>query len=193
MPLLQKDTSSKWIDFWIICDKTRAYLFYTEGHSSIIVRTTSLEEFPGGWSKGKKVFSDVHEAAHIYKVKGRNEYHMIYELNRRGIRSFQLATAENLTGPWEKVTDSYATGEQLRYLGDKEKWTEMVSHGEAIRTGYNQQMEYDPKGCMWLIQGILKTDLQGDYPSLPWKLGIISKTESGGEPNAPADADKPRR
>ncbi len=189
MPLIQKDTNSKWIDFWVICDKTKAYLFYTESQSIVMVRITSLEEFPGGWGEGKNVFSGVTEAAHIYKVTGQNEYHMIYELNRGGMRSFGLAAAKNLTGPWEKVTDRFATGEQLRYLGDNEPWTEMVSHGEAIRTGYDEQMEYDPKGCRWLIQGTLKKDLKRDYSSLPWKLGIIGRSESGGEPSAPADAD----
>jgi len=185
-PLIRKDTKAKWIDFWIICDKTNAYLFYTQSHNSVFVRTTSLEKFPGGWSDGKKVFSKVHEATHIYKVKGRDEYHMIYELNKEGMRLFGLATAEDLTGPWKKSTDRYATGEQLRYAGEK-KWTEMVSHGEVIRTGYNQQMEYEPKGCRWLIQGILKKNLKGPYRLLPWKLGIISKAESSGEPDAPAD------
>ena len=122
MPLIQKDTNSKWIDFWVICDKTKAYLFYTESQSIVMVRITSLEEFPGGWGEGKNVFSGVTEAAHIYKVTGQNEYHMIYELNRGGMRSFGLAAAKNLTGPWEKVTDRFATGEQLRYLGDNEPW-----------------------------------------------------------------------
>ena len=178
-PLIQKETKWKWIDFWIICDNTKAYCFYTQNQSVIMVRTTSLDEFPGGWSEAKNVFSGVTEATHIYKVKGRNEYHMIYELNREGMRSFGLATAENLVGPWENVTDSYATGKQLRYLVDKQKWTEMVSHGEAIRTGYDEKMEYDPKGGSWLIQGILKADINRGYSWLPWKLGIISKSKPG--------------
>jgi len=179
-PLLAKDTREKWIDFWIICDKTKAYLFYTQGHNDVMVRSTSLEKFPCGWSKSKKVFDNIHEAVHVYKVKGRSEYHMIYELNRGGIRSFGLARATHLEGPWKKVTDNYATAEQLCY-GEKTKtWTQMVSHGEAIRSGYNELMEYDPKNCRWLIQGILKKDSKRPYPSLPWKLGIISKVESRG-------------
>ena len=129
----------------------------------------------------------VHEAVHIYKVKGRDAYHMICDLDEGGMRAFGLATAEDLAGPWKKVTDSYATGEQLKYNDEQEKWTEMVSHGEVIRTGYNQEMEYEPNGCRWLIQGILKKDLKGPYQLLPWELGIISKTESSGEQDAPAD------
>ncbi len=77
--------------------------------------------------------------------------------------------------------DDYATGDQLKRVGKAGTWTEMVSHGEVLRSGYDEQMEYDPKGCRWLIQGILKKDKDMPYPSLPWKLGIISKVESSGE------------
>jgi hypothetical protein len=80
------------------------------------------------------VFDDVHKAVHVYRVKGQNEFHMIYEPNKGGVRSF-----------------------------------------------YNEHMEYEPNGCRWLIQGILRKDLKGPYPSLPWKLGIMTKVESGGE------------
>ena len=176
-PLLQKDTSAKWIDFWVICDKKKAYLFYTQNHHEVIVRSTKLQNFPNKWSEDRKILGGVHEAVHIYKVNNRNEYHMIYEMNHEGIRSFGLATADNLAGPWEKITDRYATGDQLTYIGKGQKWTDMVSHGEAIRSGHNQRLEYEPKGCRWIIQGLLKKNLKGPYPSLPWKLGIISKNE----------------
>jgi hypothetical protein len=43
----------------------------------------------------------------------------------------------------------------------------MVSHGEVLRQGYNEQMEYDAKDCRWLIQGILKKDLNLIYEAQP--------------------------
>jgi len=36
-------------------------------------------------------------------------------------------------------------------------------------------MEYDPGACRWLVQGILKKEAVVPYPSLPWKLGIMSR------------------
>lgn len=180
-PLLTKDTEKNWIDFWVICDTTKAYLFYTEEHNGVIVRSTKLEDFPNGWSKGRKVFEGIHEAVHVYKVKDRSEFHMIYELNHSSMRSFGLASATHLEGPWKKVTERYATGEQLRNTDKTEKWTDLVSHGELLRSGYKQTLEYEPRGCKWLIQGIVKEDSEGHYPSLPWKLGIMSKVESNGE------------
>ena len=92
---------------------------------------------------------------------------MIYELNNKNIRSFGLAIANNLEGPWEKVTDNYATGKQLTSRSEINQWTEMVSHGEVIRSSYDEQMEYDPEGCQWLIQGIRSEEIKGPYELLP--------------------------
>jgi len=173
--LLKKDSRSKWIDFWVICDATTCYLFYTESHRQVMVRSTSVKNFPHGWGPAQKVFGGVHEAVHIYKVKDKEEYHLIYEINKNNIRSFGLAKAKKLTGPWERVTDTYATGDQLKFVGKKAVWTEMVSHGEALRSGYDEKMEYEPEKSRWLIQGLKKNETNVSYPKLPWKLGVISK------------------
>jgi len=176
--LLRKESAQKWIDFWIICDQDRAHLFYTEGHRGIMHRSTTLEAFPHAWGPAEQVFSGVHEAAHIYKVLSRPEYHMIYERNTPEGRCLGLAIAATLEGPWRKVTDRYATGDQLHYAPTEKKWTEMVSHGEAIRSGYDQYLEYDPANGRWLIQGILGSESHAPYPTLPWQLGIITATSS---------------
>ncbi len=173
--LLQKDSPEKWIDFWVICDKKNVYLFYTQSQKDVIVRTTEIENFPTGWSAPEIALQGVHEAVHIYKVKDTQEYHMIYELKNETIRSFGIAVADDLNGPWHKVTDTYATGAQLKYTGQSKPWLEMISHGEVIRSDCNQLMEYQPDDCEWLIQGILKNDYQGSYAMLTWKLGIIKK------------------
>ena len=176
--LITKDTPKKWIDFWIIAEEQKVYLFYTEAHNGVMVRSTSFEKFPNDWGKSKQVFDNVHEAVHIYKVADKQEFHMIYELNNDGIRSFGLAKANHLEGPWLKVTDKYATGDQLRWTDGCIPWTEMISHGEVIRSGFNQYMEYQPANCRWLIQGLMKKDLNVKYELLPWKLGIIQQIET---------------
>ena len=116
------------------------------------------------------------EAVHIYKAKGLDEYHMFYEtIGPTAQRRYGLATAKHLLGPWNNITCDFATGEQLHYPAHAHKWTEEVSHGEMIRSGYNQNLEYDPLKTEFLIQGMLNSEHKGPYPSLPWKLGIIKK------------------
>lgn len=172
--LIEKDSMNAWIDFWTICDKTHAYLFYTRDQNQVMVRSTPLERFPVGWSKATTAVDNLHEAAHVYKVKGRNEYHMIFEVRNKGMRSFGLATADKLTGPWHKRSEPYATVSQFFLMNGQTSWTDVVSHGEAIRTGYDQQLDYEPKNARWLIQGMLgQDDGKRPYDKLRWSLGLI--------------------
>jgi hypothetical protein len=180
-PLVEKTDKAKWIDFWIICDETTAYLFYTRAHRHVTVRTAPIAQFPEGWGQGRVAFGGVHEAVHIYKVKDRDAYHMLFELNRGGVRSFGLARAPQLTGPWEKVTDAYATADQLR-CETGPRWTDVVSHGEMIRSGFDQRLEYDADDPAILIQGRRGTTNDGPYQDLSWKLGLIRRAARTANP-----------
>jgi hypothetical protein len=176
VPLVAKNDETKWIDFWVICDEQTAYLFFTRGHHDVYAATTPLDRFPTGWDSPRRVFGPVHEAVHVYRVLGRPEYHMLYETRLPGsdtLRRFGLATAPELLGPWTKLTDEFATGGQLVYPDGIEPWTEEVSHGELIRAGCDQRLEYDPAGAAFLIQGLRVDEHQGPYPDLPWRLGLI--------------------
>merc|ERR1712176_1588199 len=120
-----------------------------------MVRSTKLAEFPLGWSSARLAFEPVHEASHVYKSVRRNEYHMIYEMRTpTSGRSFGLARADHLDGPWSRVTDDYAKPNQMIVASDVAPWTDLISHGELIRSGYDQRLEYDPSEGTWLIQGL---------------------------------------
>ncbi|BDD12415.1 hypothetical protein FUAX_48470 (plasmid) [Fulvitalea axinellae] len=175
LPLVEKNRKEKWIDFWVMADEEKMYMFYTQSQTDVYVKTTSFEEFPNGWSKEKLAFDKVHEAVHIYKAKGKKEYHLIYELKNKNSRSFGLAVAESLEGPWERVEKDYATGESLSFDGTEKGWTELVSHGEILRSGFDERMEYDSENCRWLIQGMKLKDYTGAYEKLVWSLGVMSE------------------
>ena len=68
----REEPDIKWIDFWVICDDAKAYLFYSRGHKDVYVRSTKLEDFPNGFGHGQLAFSPMpeplSEATHIYKV-----------------------------------------------------------------------------------------------------------------------------
>ncbi len=97
--------------------------------------------------------------------------------HKNEVRSFGLATATDLEGPWKKVTHKYATREQLKPADGAKIWTEVVSHCDVIRSGYNQLLEYDANNSQLLIQGLLQKENGGSYASKPYKLGIIKKVE----------------
>jgi hypothetical protein len=154
--IVREEPDVKWIDFWII----------------------AFSPMP----------EPLTEAVHIYKVSGKREYHMFYETRPGGqkMRRYGLATASNLLGPWSRVADDYAIGGKLVFSNPVDRWTDEVSHGEMIRTGYNQKLEYDPADMRFLIQGLRSKEHVGEYRRLGWRLGIIRPVYGDSE-NRPAN------
>jgi hypothetical protein len=55
-----------------------------------------------------------------------------------------------------------------------EKWTDVISHGELLRTGCDEKLEADSAKLRFLFQGVLEKDRQGKgYGEIPWKLGLL--------------------
>lgn len=79
-------------------------------------------------------------------------------------------TSTSAGGPWTQVAEKWAHRGNLSY--NSTKWTTNVSHGELIRSGYNQKLEInDINKVDFLIQGTLS--LSGEYQKLRWDLGMI--------------------
>ena len=175
-PLIQKDDPGKWIDFWVIADDEHAYLFFTRQQTDLYVAKTSLEQFPDGFSTPELAYSPMHEAVAIYRAKGKDEYHMYFETRVKegeDIRQFGLATARSLAGPWTLTANDYITGAMLEWPEGVEPWTVEVSHGEMLRSGKDQRLEYDADRAEFLIQGLKAGEHHTDYKELAWKLGVI--------------------
>jgi len=174
-PLVKKEGAAKWIDFWTLCDNDRAYLYYTRDHRDVCVMDTALEAFPKGFSNPRVVFTPVHEAVHVYKVRGGSQYHMVCEYqDAKDMRHFGLAVASHPLGPWTLAKERYAAAEGLLFSDATPRWTAEVSHGEAIRSGYDQRLEYDPAHTRLIIQGLPSGAHAGPYELLPWSLGLIT-------------------
>ena len=68
------------LDFWVICDKERAHLFFTSLDGRMWREETSLDEFPTGWSEPHLALKgDVFEASHTYRIRGGQQYLTIIE------------------------------------------------------------------------------------------------------------------
>src|SRR4029077_10738549 len=69
-----------WIDFWVICDETRAHLFFTSNNGLMWRAETLLKQFPKGWSAPQVVLpGDIFEASHTYRLRDLNRYLTIVE------------------------------------------------------------------------------------------------------------------
>jgi len=175
------DNVKMWIDFWVICDKTRAHLFFTSLDGKMWRAETKLADFPHGWGLPQVVLTgDIFEASHTYSLKGLGKYLTIVEAQADGRRYYKAYIADNLDGQWRPVAATperpFASPANVR---DKDShWTDSFSHAELIRDGYDQTLTVDPAHLRLLFQGVTDEARQGKkYGEIPWRLGILEPAE----------------
>lgn len=174
----------RWIDFWIICDETKAHLFFTSLDGRMWRAETRREDFPRGWSLPQVVLqADIFEASHIYRLKGTGKYLAIIEAQRGSRRYYKAYTSDRLDGKWTPLADSWERPflglENVRFV-DK-PWCHSFSHGELLRAGSDEFLEVDPQNLVMLFQGVSDERMAGKpYGEIPWQLGLarlIAPTE----------------
>ena len=168
---------TQWIDFWITCDNKKAHLFFTSMDGKMWHSETDIEKFPDGWKEPTVVLrGDIFEASHTYKVKGENIYLTIVEAQNAGRRYYKAYTATRLDGEWKPLADtlenSFASPTNAKHISGH--WTDSFSHGEIIRSGYDEKLEIDPTNLKFLFQGVSDADRTGKpYGQIPWQLGML--------------------
>jgi hypothetical protein len=165
------------LDYWIICDDQRAYLFLTSLNGKMWRLWTRLDAFPRGFDHCELALQDhIFEASHTYKLKGQDRYLTIVEEN--GQRYYKAYLADRLDGPWTPLAASaqrpFAGASNIRPAAGIPRWTDNVSHGELIRDGIDQTLTVDPARLRFVFQGLLESDKAGKgYGQFPWRIGIL--------------------
>ncbi len=166
------------LDYWIVCDGQRAYLFFTSLNGKLWRMWTKLEDFPRGFAHCEIALqAAIFEASHTYKLKGTGQYLTIVEENGR--RYYKAYLGDRLDGPWTPLADTaekpFAGWTNIRPASGVEPWTDNVSHGELIRDGTDQTMTVDPCALRFVFQGVLDKEKAGKgYGQFPWRIGILS-------------------
>ncbi len=173
-------TKTKWIDFWVICDATKAHLLYTSDDGHFWRRETQKQNFPLGWSKPELLLQDtkeaLFEASCTYKLKGRDQFLTIIEALGSGHRYYKAWLADKIEGPWKPLAATrdkpFAAANQLTPFD----WTNSISHGELIRSSNGETLEIDPAKLRFVFQGVDDEGYKAKkYGSIPWKIGILEQ------------------
>lgn len=180
----QPENINTWIDFWIICDDAKAHLFFTSLDGRMFRAETDLDTFPHGWDRPRVALkADIFEASHTYRLKGLDRYLTVVEAQAGGRRYYKTYIAPRLDGPWRPHASTldkpFAAPVKVRDVA--EHWTDSFSHGELLRTGYDEHLEVDPSNLRFLFQGVTDELKAGKkYGEIPWQLGLLqpARTEA---------------
>ena len=174
-----------WVDMWVICDSVNCYLFSSDDNGHLYRSQTTLANFPNGMTNTVIAAQDANrnnlfEASNVYKVQGSNQYLLLVEaIGSDGRRYFRSWTSGSIAGAWSPLaateSNPFARSTNVTFTGTA--WTRDISHGEAIRAGYDQTLTLSPCHMQYLYQG-LDPSAGGDYNSLPWRLGLLTQTNS---------------
>ncbi|MFE2749653.1 non-reducing end alpha-L-arabinofuranosidase family hydrolase [Streptomyces scopuliridis] len=174
-----------WVDMWVICDSANCYLFSSDDNGHLYRSQTTVSQFPNGFTNTVIAAQDANryalfEAANVYKVQGSDQYLLVVEaIGSDGRRYFRSWTAGSLGGSWTALAASesnpFARANNVTFPSGS--WTRDVSHGEMIRAGYDQTLTIPACKLQYVYQG-LNPGASGDYNTLPWRLGLLTQTNS---------------
>ncbi|MGO1296402.1 MAG: non-reducing end alpha-L-arabinofuranosidase family hydrolase [Vibrio sp.] len=175
-PLLRNGLSNG-IDYWVICDDNYCHLFFSGDDGKLYRSKVAIGNFPN-FSGYEVVMQDsvakLFEASNVYKVEGTDKYLLLVEAYSP--RYFRSWTSTSLDGPWTPLADTksnpFAGAANVSFPSGK--WTDDISHGEMIRSGYDQTLKINACNMQYLYQGQNPNSGVSDYNRLPYKLGLIS-------------------
>ncbi len=175
-----------WIDYWVICDDTHAYLYFTGDNGRLYRSRTLIEDFPKGMSEpeicieGKRF--DVFEGSMTYKIKGTDKYLTLVEAIGPA-RYYRAWIADSLNGEWTPLANAntwetpFAGINNVTFEDGVTPWTQDISHGELLRDGYDETMTIDPARLRLLYQG-RDPEINVEYGLLPYRLGLLTLDKS---------------
>ena len=169
------------LDYWIICDDTHAYLFFTSLNGKMWRMRTKIEDFPHGFDDCQLALqAKIFEASHTYRLQGLDKYLTIIEENGR--RFYKAYVADSLNAEWAPLADTaknpFASWQNVRPAAGVKKWTDNVSHGELIRASNDETLTINPNNLQFLFQGMLDKDKsRKGYGDFNWRLGLLTPVE----------------
>jgi endo-1,4-beta-xylanase len=173
-----------WVDMWVICDSANCYLFSSDDNGHLYRSRTTVGQFPNGFTDTVIAAQDskyaLFEASNVYKVQGSNQYLLLVEaIGSDGRRYFRSWTTNNLAGSWTQLaaSESNPFAKSTNVTFPSGAWTRDISHGEMIRAGYDQTLTIPACRLQYLYQG-MNPNAGGDYNLLPWRLGLLTQTNS---------------
>ncbi|HWA74026.1 MAG TPA: non-reducing end alpha-L-arabinofuranosidase family hydrolase [Polyangiaceae bacterium] len=181
VPSIVDKSSGGWLDFWNICDELNCYLFFADDAGQFYRSQTKLEDFPNGFGdpviaiQGTK--ETVFEGGAVYRIAGTSRYlAMIEAFGPDGHRFYRSYTADTLDGEWAPFADTWenplAASTNVTFASGV-AWTRDFSHGELLRSGYDQTPTVSLTDLKFLYQGVSRGTPQ--YYQLPYQLALLTR------------------
>lgn len=177
MPSMITDTDASAIDYWVICDDTDCYMFFSADNGVLYRARTTKDAFPAGFEGTTEIVMqdepfNIYDASNVYKLAGTDQYLLLVSAIGEG-RYFQSWTSDRLDGDWTPLADTETNAFISINNVTGADWTHWgFSHGEMLRTNPDETMTIDPCDMQYLYSGL--TYGEGDPPPEYYSFGLLT-------------------
>jgi endo-1,4-beta-xylanase len=178
VPTFITDNGDIGIDYWVICDDTDCYMFFSADNGALYRAKTAKTDFPHGFEGTTKIVMqddtyDLYDACNVYKMAGTNQYLLLVSAIGSVDRYFRAWTADRLDGNWiplaDTESDSFAS---VNNVNNTDWLIDGINHGEMLRHNPDETMTIDTRNMRYLFQGC--TQLGDDYNENVYSLGLLT-------------------
>jgi endo-1,4-beta-xylanase len=183
MPAIITNSDTGGIDYWVICDDTDCYMFFSADNGVLYRARTSKSLFPNGFEGTTEIVMqddqyDLFDASNVYKLEGEDKYLLLVSaIDGGGIeRYFRAWTADNLAGNWTPLADTKENSfASINNVTNTNWFTSGIVHGEMLRTNPDESMTISTCHMQYLFSGLVSdgTDTDNDY----YTLGLLTSNE----------------
>ena len=167
LPPLLTDNDAVGYDYWIICDDTECFMFFT-GANDVLYRARTLKtEFPSGFGETEVVMEgegfNLFEACNVYKVDGTDQYLLLVAGIGSEGNQYRFWTSDRLDGTWTPAVDSTVnTFASLSNVTGADWATFGIAHGEMLRENPDETMTIDTCEMQYLFSGLYQENAETD-------------------------------
>lgn len=191
---LPKANGVRWLDPTVIADDRHVYLFMADDSGHLIRCRTERGAFPRGWEPPvvalDRPTAELFESCQVFRDVRNRGYLFVAEAldaapGRPTLRFYTSWFAPTLDGAWiprrQTVSQPFAGVSNVRGDRGSEPWSPHVSHGELVRSTYDEMADLPPEPLQFLamgwdgtdrIPGIPRGPRQG-YHEIPWRLMLL--------------------
>lgn len=178
MPDIITDSETGGIDYWVICDDTDCYLFFSADNGVLYRARTLKSDFPDGFEGTAAVVMSeskyaLYDACNVYKVAGTNKYLLLVSAIGTVGRYYRSWTADRLDGDWIPLADTEAASFASADNVTGADWAiDGINQGEILRTDPDETMTIDACDLQFVFQGLTKVG--ETYGQNEYSLGLLT-------------------
>ncbi len=173
-------------DYWVICDETNCFLFFTRANGVLYRAQTTIDAFPDGFRADTTVevmrdlnVNALYEGCSVYRIAGTEKYLLLVEAFGSNGRYYRSWTSTGLDGEWAVLaaddSNPFVSRNNVGNISDIPDCG--IEHGELVRRNPDETMTVNTCAMQFMFSCLTHTSVVGENEHFYYGLGLLESTQ----------------